>query len=132
MRAFVLLALILLSLAAPAFAADDGQSLIRSQEQAIVHDDATAAYSFASPAIQSMFGTADIFMSMVKQGYPPIYRHRSFEFGDAQTVDENTIRQMVNIVDAEGVAWVALYTLERQPDGSLKISGCSLMKAVTA
>jgi hypothetical protein len=27
------------------------------------------------------------------------------------------------------VPWEALYTLELQPDGSLKISGCTLLKA---
>jgi hypothetical protein len=27
------------------------------------------------------------------------------------------------------VPWEALYTLERQPDGSIKISGCVLVKA---
>lgn len=132
MRAFALLALLLLGLATPALARDeDAQTLIRSQEQAIVRDDATAAYSLATPGIQMMFGNADIFMSMVKEGYPPIYRHRSFDFGLATTTD-GVISQQVHIVDSEGVAWEALYTLDRQPDGSLKISGCSLTKAVTA
>jgi len=28
-----------------------------------------------------------------------------------------------------GEAWEARYTLERQPDGSLKITGCSLLKS---
>ena len=37
--------------------------------------------------------------------------------------------QRVHIVDANGEAWEALYTLEQQPDGSLKITGCSLLKA---
>jgi hypothetical protein len=27
------------------------------------------------------------------------------------------------------VSWEALYTLERQPDGSVRITGCSLLKA---
>ena len=34
-----------------------------------------------------------------------------------------------SIIDADGNAWEALYTLEQQPDGSLKITGCSLIKA---
>jgi hypothetical protein len=38
--------------------------------------------------------------------------------------------QEVQIVDAGGVAWDALYTLETQPDGSLRISACILKKAV--
>ena len=39
------------------------------------------------------------------------------------------IAQRVHIVDDNGEAWEAMYTLEQQPDGSLKITGCSLLKA---
>ena len=34
--------------------------------------------------------------------------------------------QLIRIIDAGGVPWDALYTLELQPDGSLKITGCIL------
>jgi hypothetical protein len=44
-------------------------------------------------------------------------------------VSNGQIAQRVHIVDANGEAWEALYTLEQQPDGSLKITGCSLLKA---
>jgi len=43
-------------------------------------------------------------------------------------MSDGTIEQKVRIVDADGVPWDALYTLEPQPDGSLKISGCMLLK----
>ena len=131
MRIAVLLLAALLSFSAPALAADDttdAQSVIRAQEQAFGHDDAAAAYSYAAPAIKQIFPEANIFMSMVQNGYTPVYRHRSFEFGEAQTAD-GRIAQRVHIIDANGEAWEALYTLERQPDGSLKITGCSLLKA---
>ena len=65
---------------------------------------------------------------MVQRGYAPVYRHKTFEFGEAK-VSDGVIAQRVHIIDAEGQAWEALYTLERQPDGSLKITGCSLLKA---
>jgi hypothetical protein len=124
MRALVLLAVFLLGLASPVHAADDvaaAQGVIRAQEQAFGRDDAAAA-------IQGMFHQADIFMMMVQQGYAPVYRHRSFEFGEAR-VEDGVIAQRVHIIDANGEAWEALYTLEQQPDGSLKITGCSLLKA---
>jgi len=35
----------------------------------------------------------------------------------------------VHIVDENGEAWEALYTLERAADGSFKITGCTLLKA---
>ena len=106
-----------------------GQSVIRAQEEALSRDDAATAYTFASPGIQRRFHDPETFLSMVRNGYTPVYRHRSFEFGEAKTSD-GAILQEVHIIDANGVAWEALYTLETQPDGSLKISGCVLTKAV--
>ena len=130
MRALVLMIAFLIGLSAPASADDvaTAQSVIRSQEQALGHDDAAAAYSYAAPTIRQLFPQADIFMFMVQNSYAPIYRHKSFEFGEARAAD-GRIAQRVHIVDANGEAWEALYTLEQQPDGSLKITGCSLLKA---
>ena len=130
MRLVILLLALLLPLASPASAADDvaaAQGVIRAQEQALIHDDAAAAYSYAAPAIKEIFPEADIFMSMVRNSYAPVYRHKSFEFGEARS-EGDSIAQRVHIIDANGEAWEALYTLERQPDGSLKITGCSLLK----
>jgi hypothetical protein len=131
MRAFVLMIAFLMGLSSPASAADDvasAQDIIRAQEQALGHDDAAAAYSYAAPAIRQLFPQADIFMFMVQNSYAPIYRHKRFEFGEARAAD-GKIAQRVHIIDADGEAWEALYTLEAQPDGSLKITGCSLLKA---
>ena len=131
MRLVILLLALLLLLAPPASAADDvaaAQGVIRAQEQALIHDDAAAAYSYAAPTIKEIFPDADVFMSMVRNSYAPVYRHRSFEFGEARS-EGDWIAQRVHIIDADGDAWEALYTLERQPDGSLKITGCSLLKA---
>ena len=132
MRAIVLLLAVLFGLATSAPArADDiatAQSVIRAQEQAFGRGDAAAAYSHAAPEIRQMFPQADIFMQMVQQGYPPVYRHKSFEFGEGRA-DGSRIAQRVHIVDDNGEAWEALYTLEQQADGSLKITGCSLLKA---
>jgi hypothetical protein len=133
MRAAVLLVALLMSFAAPARAADvaAAQSVIRAQEQAFARGDAAAAYSHAAPAIREIFPHAEIFMQMVQHGYAPVYRHQNFEFGDAKVVDGH-VAQRVHILDDKGEAWEALYTLEQQPDGSLKITGCSLLKAGTA
>jgi hypothetical protein len=130
MRAVLLLIVFLIGLSAPASAADDiaaAQSVIRSQVEAFSHDDAAAAYSYAAPAIHEMFPQADIFMYMVQHSYAPVYRHRSFEFGEAR-VEGGRVAQRARIVDQDGEAWEALYTLEQQPDGSLKIIGCMLLK----
>jgi hypothetical protein len=129
MRALVLLAALLIGLAVPACAADDvaaAQSVIRSQAEAFGRDDAAAAYSYAAPSIRDVF-PQDVFMSMVRDSYTPVYRHKSFEFGEAR-VSDGQIAQRVHIIDADGIPWEALYTLQLEPDGSVKISGCVLLK----
>jgi hypothetical protein len=132
MRILLLLVVFLIGSTALAGAAEDvaaGQSVIRSQEEAFGRDDAATAYTFAAPSIQSWYRNPEAFMSMVRNGYAPVYRHRSFEFGEA-TILDGKIVQEVHIIDADGVALDARYTLEPQPDGSLKISSCILTKAV--
>jgi len=132
LRILVLTIAVLMGAGAVARAGDEigaAQSVIKAQEEAFGRDDAATAYSFAAPGIQSFYRSPDGFMFMVRNGYAPVYRHRSFDFGAARIVD-GKIMQDVQIIDADGVAWDALYTLERQADGSLKISACILKKAV--
>jgi hypothetical protein len=131
MRVIALLLFVLFACPASVSAADDvaaAQGVIRSQEEAFSRGDAAAAYSYAAPAIKKLFPQAEIFLFMVQNSYPPVYRHKSFEFGEART-EGNWVAQRVHIVDADGGAWEAMYTLEQQGDGSFKITGCSLLKA---
>jgi hypothetical protein len=131
MRALILLVAFLIVVASPAGAADDvatAQAIIRSQVEALGRDDAATAYSYAAPEIQGMFPQAEIFLGMVQRSYAPVYRHKSFEFGAAR-VSGGKVAQQVHIIDADGMPWEALYTLELQPDGSVKITGCALLKA---
>jgi hypothetical protein len=129
----VLLVLLLSALiAAPAAAFSDAdraavQSTIERQIEAFLADDAAAAYSFAAPGIKALFPTQDIFMEMVRRGYQPVYRPRQHAFG-ALEEKPGHLEQSVDIVDADGQAWTARYTLERQPDGSWKITSCTLLK----
>jgi Domain of unknown function (DUF4864) len=132
-RTLVLLVALLVSTTF-AGAAEDiaaGQAVIRFQERAFSRDDGATAYSFASPSKKSQYWNSEAFMHMVRNGYAPVYRHRSFKFGGAR-ISEGKILQEVHIVDTNGVSWQALYTLERQPEGSLKISGAVLSKSGVA
>jgi len=131
MRRFVLAVAILIGFLSAARGADDAasaQAVIGSQIEAIGRGDAAAAYSYAAPAVQGAFSQPDIFMSMVRQGYAPLVRPKSFTFGKSAVADGKIVQQ-VHIVDSDGVAWEALYSLEQQPDGSIRITGCSLLKA---
>jgi hypothetical protein len=104
------------------------RDVIGSQLDAFLADDDQRAWSHASPGIQQMFRTVDIFMTMVRQGYPPVHRPKARAF-EALRDTPNGPEQDVRLTDAAGEQWIAIYTMEQQPDGSWKIAGCRLVKA---
>ena len=67
-------------------------------------------------------------MAMVRGGYQPVYRPQSVEFLDARVIDGRT-GQAVRFVGPDGRAVIALYTMERQPDGSWRIAAVQLIPA---
>ncbi|MCC5976648.1 MAG: DUF4864 domain-containing protein [Salinarimonas sp.] len=103
------------------------RDVITRQLDAFLADDAARAYGFASPGIQQLFPGEERFMGMVRQGYPPVYRPRSREFGDLRQTPQGPVQE-VTLIDANGQAWLALYTMEQQPDGSWKIAGVRLVR----
>jgi hypothetical protein len=108
------------------------QRIITGQLNAFSADDGAATYGFAAPNIQRLFPTPEVFMSMVQKGYAPVYRRQSYAFGRIGSEMGGQPTQHVTIIDANGKAWTALYAMQRQPDGSWKISGCSLVEAPAA
>ena len=67
---------------------------------------------------------------MVKRGYQPVYRPGNYAFGRSKSAaDGGGIIQEVIIQAPDGEDWTALYSLERQPDGSWKINGVQMIKA---
>ena len=109
--------------------AQEFQRVITSQLNAFNADDGASAYGFAAPTIKQMFPTPEIFMSMVKKGYPPVYRRQSYSFGRIGHEMGGAPTQHVTIIDQNGKTWTALYAMQRQPDGSWKIIGCQLVEA---
>jgi len=107
---------------------DTIRGVISGQIEAFKQDDAKTAYAFAAPIIQQLFPDEDIFITMVKKGYPQVYRPKSYQFGALEPMD-NSMAQTVILIDADGRQWRALYTLERQPDGQWKITGCRILKS---
>lgn len=105
------------------------QRIISGQIAAFNADDGPAAYAFAAPLIQQIFPTPDVFMAMVKKGYQPVYRQKTYAFSKVETDSAGRPNQFVDILDMNGKTWTAVYTMERQPDGSWKISGCMLVEA---
>lgn len=107
----------------PAPAAAAIRSLIESQLAAFRADDAERAFSYASPSIRTQFGDAATFMAMVRSGYPVVYRPASVAFLLPEGSGAEVI-QRVRLTDANGAAWMAIYTVQRQPDKSWRINGC--------
>ena len=68
-------------------------------------------------------------MIMVKRGYQPVYRPRVIEFREIQEVDGVGPVQSVYVEGLNGDAVIALYPMERQPDGSWRINGAHLVRS---
>ena len=96
---------------------------IERQLQAFQAGDAAAAFSIAAPAIQRKFRTPEVFLSMVRQGYPVIYRPASVTFLRLEKLGESTWRQRVEMGDDDGRIWVMDYSLSPDAQGRWRING---------
>jgi hypothetical protein len=101
------------------------RDIIQSQVDAFRHDDGDAAFALASPSIRGMFGSSDIFMDMVRQGYQPVYRPKEFDFAEIVTLN-GQVTQKVHVVGPDGRPVTAFYPMTQLPDGSWRINGCYL------
>jgi hypothetical protein len=135
-RRSILIALMLLTGAAPAKAdesvppADAAaiQQVIQGQMNAFRVDDWNAAFAYAAPSIQTKFQSPQVFSQMVTQAYQPVYRPRGVEFRELKA-SEFGPTQEVFVVGPDGLSYLAYYTMERQADGTWRISGCYLVRA---
>ena len=99
--------------------------VISSQLDAFKRDDADAAFSFASPAIQRQFHTSGEFMQMVRTGYGAVYRPATVQFLEHFVLSGQPI-QPLEIVTPDASVVIAFYIMEQQPGGDWKIAGCAL------
>ncbi len=104
------------------------RQVIQSQMNAFRSDDWAAAFAYASPAIQGKFESPQVFRQMVTKAYQPVYRPRGVQFRGVQG-SEFGPTQEVFVVGPDGLSYLAYYTMEKQPDGSWRISGCYLVRA---
>lgn len=103
------------------------RAVVEGQLAAFAKDDANKAFSFAAPNVRKALGSAANFMSMVRSDYPVVYRPASVAFLKAEGKDGDVI-QRVQMADASGEAWLAVYSLQKQKDKSWLITGCSVVK----
>ncbi len=103
------------------------RAVIEAQLDAFRHDDAVRAFSYATDSIHQHFGTAEVFMEMVRSEYAVVYRPTSVEFDEPARFDDVVI-QPVHMTDTAGNAWLALYPMEHRADGTWQINGCRLVE----
>jgi hypothetical protein len=102
------------------------RAVIQAQFDAFAADDAQRAFSYATPQLRQVFGSADRFIEVVRSAYPVVYRHATVAFLKPERADGSLV-QGVHLTDERGVLWLALYRLERQRDKSWRISACQLL-----
>lgn len=116
-------------LAFPAIAQEDPiQQTIQNQLNALKADDFATAFTFASPTIKGIFGTADNFGLMVRQGYPMVHRPADVKMLDLRDVAGN-LWQRVMITDEQGRTHLLDYQMVETPDG-WQINGVQLLPSV--
>jgi hypothetical protein len=103
------------------------RAVIEAQLEAFQRDDGPRAFSYAAPGIREAFGTPEKFMAMVREQYAVVYRPRSVSFEEPLMAGEDLV-QPVRITDGDGHAWMAIYPMAKQPDGSWRINGCHLAR----
>lgn len=101
--------------------------VIEDQMSAFRSDDFVTAFSYASPAIRGIFGTAERFGQMVQQGYPMVWRPSDVQYLDLSE-DSGSMVQQVFVRDAEGVPWVLDYQMVRG-GGGWQINGVEIRAA---
>jgi Domain of unknown function (DUF4864) len=104
------------------------REVIQSQLAAFAADDAEKAFSYAAPNIRSAFASATHFMAMVRGQYAVVYRPASVAFLKLEGLDASRnsaeVVQRVQMTDANGAPWLAVYSLQRQKNNQWQITGC--------
>jgi hypothetical protein len=100
---------------------------IERQLEAFKRDDFALAFTFASPELQGMFRTPDIFGQMVTQGYPMVWRPAAVAYLELREQD-GTWLQKVQITDGAGRFHYLEYSMIQMPEG-WRISGVQILDA---
>jgi hypothetical protein len=99
------------------------QAVVRAQLKAFSEEDADGALAVATPEVRKSVGDATRFLALVRGNYPMVYHPAGFAFLQPQA-DKDQVLQAVALRDADDKTWIALFTLQRQPDNSWRIGAC--------
>ena len=99
------------------------QAVVVAQLKAFSQEDADAAFAAATPEVRKSVGDPQRFLAMVRGNYQMVHHPAGYAFLAPQ-IEENQVLQAVAIRDEDDKTWLALFTLERQPDDSWRIGAC--------
>ncbi|MAF94964.1 MAG: hypothetical protein CMM60_04340 [Rhodospirillaceae bacterium] len=103
-------------------------AVIKSQIAAFQRNDGDMAFSYASPDVQSQFGTADAFLARFAAAYKPVYRPKSVIFLNL-AFSRGRLVQRVLLQGPDGIAVIALFPMMQMNDGSWRVDGYVLVPA---
>ncbi|MEL6645153.1 MAG: DUF4864 domain-containing protein [Pseudomonadota bacterium] len=103
------------------------EGVIQSQIDAFLQDDFATAFTYASPSIKRFFGTPDNFGTMVRQGYPMVWRPSSVEYLDLKQQGPFQY-QKVLVTDQDGVPHLLEYQMI-EAGGAWQINGVRFLQA---
>ena len=103
--------------------AHEVRAVIVAQLQAFADDDADRAFEANTPSVREAIGSAGHFLALVRGAYPMVYHPASVKFMQPELRGKYVL-QLAELVDDQGKSWLALFSLEQQPDASWRISGC--------
>ena len=104
------------------------RTVIQAQLKAFAEDNARQAFAFATPALQTQWGTPETFMAMVRTSYPVVYAPGNVAFLKSEGQHTEAI-QRVQMTDQQGKAWLAVYSLQQQKNKDWRISGCVVVES---
>lgn len=107
----LLLASVLIWVSTLAFAQQDGiRTTIDAQVAAFTSGDFDKAFEFASPSIQTMFGSSEQFERMVISGYPMVVGPESVRYFELTEV-QGAYWQKVLFEDTSGATYLLEYQM---------------------
>lgn len=103
------------------------ETVIGNQLEAFQADDFAEAFTYAAPTIKQMFQTPENFGTMVRRGYPMVWRPGEVTYLELAEIG-GALWQRVEIIDQEGVRHHLGYQMTEGENG-WKISGVTILEA---
>lgn len=101
------------------------EATIQGQISAFLAEDVAKAFTFAAPNIKGIFGSAENFGAMVKQGYPMVWHPSAVRMLELRN-EQGSFMQRVMLTDDAGRTHLLDYQMLETPEG-WEINGVQLL-----